>query len=336
MSNAADLITDPRRFGKVAVLMGGRSAEREISLKSGTAVLEALLAQGVDAHGIDVGTDILQVLGKGRYDRAFIALHGRGGEDGVIQGALEMLGLPYTGSGVLGSALAMDKARSKRVWQSYGLPTPPFAELSGDHDLAGQVRALALPLIIKPVHEGSSFGMTRVTAPAQLPAAWRTASAYHDQVIAEQWIHGDEYTAGIVGRRVLPLIRIETPHVFYDFSAKYDADDTRYHCPCGLDAATERDLQAMALRAFDVLGCSGWGRVDFMRDCGGGTWLLEANTVPGMTDHSLVPKAARQAGMDFGHLVWRILETSLGGGTGRGQAVAPGHAPGDIPREVRG
>lgn len=336
MSTAADTSVDPRCFGKVAVLMGGWSAERDVSLNSGTAVTRALLALGVDAHGVDVGPDILTVLERGRYDRAFIMLHGRGGEDGMIQGALEVLGLPYTGSGVLGSALAMDKSRAKRMWQAHGLPTPPFAELTDERALAGQVGALVPPLVVKPVHEGSSLGMTRVADADGLQAAWRTARAYHDQVMAEQWIEGDEYTAALLGRRMLPLIRIETPRRFYDFKAKYDAADTRYHCPCGLDEATEARLQSMALKAFDVLGCGGWGRVDFMCDRTGAPWLLEVNTVPGMTDHSLVPKAARQAGIDFNELAGLILETSLvRDGSRRGGAAAGPAGDGDR-RKVRG
>ncbi len=304
-------VTDAHRFGKVAVLMGGQSAERDVSLNSGGAVLRALQAQGVDAHGIDVGHDVLRVLETGGYQRVFIMLHGRGGEDGVIQGALETLGLPYTGSGVLGSALSMDKLRTKRLWLSHGLPTPAFAQLTADGDLAAQVQDVGLPMILKPVHEGSSFGMTKVQDMSKVRTAWQAACAFDDTVLAEHWIDGAEYTMGIVGRQALPLIRIETPRTFYDFKAKYDANDTLYHCPCGLDAVTEQTLQAMALQAFDVLGCSGWGRVDFMCDAGGRPWLLEVNTVPGMTDHSLLPKAARQAGMDFNAVVWRILETSL-------------------------
>lgn len=304
-------VSDPRRFGKVAVLMGGQSAERDVSLNSGGAVLRALQAQGVDAHGIDVGRDVLQVLEAGGFERVFIMLHGRGGEDGVIQGALETLGLPYTGSGVLGSALSMDKLRTKRLWQSHGLPTPPFAVLNAGAELLSQVQGVGLPMILKPVHEGSSFGMTKVLDMSQLHAAWQAASGFDDTVMAEHWVDGREYTMGIVGHQALPLIRIETPRAFYDFKAKYDADDTLYHCPCGLDTPTEQALQAMAVKAFDVLGCSGWGRVDFMCDAAGLPWLLEVNTVPGMTDHSLLPKAARQASMDFNTLVWRILETSF-------------------------
>ncbi|HKJ23087.1 MAG TPA: D-alanine--D-alanine ligase [Gammaproteobacteria bacterium] len=335
MSVSRDNLGDPRRFGKVAVLMGGWSAEREISLRSGAAVTDALRAVGVDAHGVDVGADILAVLDRGRYDRAVIMLHGRGGEDGVIQGALEVLGLPYTGSGVLGSALAMDKSRTKRLWQAHALPTPAFVELDAEGDLAGQVGVLTLPVVVKPVHEGSSLGMTQVTETGQLQAAWQAARVYHDMVIAEQWIDGDEYTAAVIGREVLPLIRIETPRRFYDFTAKYDAGDTLYHCPCGLDEPTEKRLQAMALKAFDVLGCSGWGRVDFMCDRSGDAWLLEVNTVPGMTDHSLVPKAARQAGIGFNELAGRILETSLGEDR-RQRGGAPQDPTGGVPDSARG
>lgn len=299
------------RFGRVAVLMGGCSAEREISLKSGTAVLAALRGQGIEAEGIDAGPDVIRRLEAGRYDRAFIVLHGRGGEDGTIQGALETLGLPYTGSGVLGSALSMDKLRSKRVWQGCGLPTPAYAVLDADTDLAAAVGGLRLPLILKPAQEGSSLGMDVVKDAAQLRGAWETAARYDAVVIAEEWVAGAEYTAAVIGRDVLPLIRIETPHPFFDFAAKYTAEDTRYYCPCGLSPAAERALQGLALQAFDALACTGWGRVDLMCDRQGRPWLLEVNTVPGMTDHSLVPKAARQAGMDFPALVRRILALSL-------------------------
>lgn len=325
-------IHNPRQFGKVAVLMGGQSAERDISLKSGTAVLDALVDEGVDAHGIDAGPHIARELEQGRYDRALIMLHGRGGEDGMIQGALETMGLPYSGSGVLGSSLAMDKIRAKYLWQSHGLPTPPFVELGGAKDITAQCSGLEFPLIVKPVHEGSSFGMTKVTDASQLVSAWRDAASFDQGVMAERWITGHEYTAGILGRQVLPLIRIETPRTFYDFKAKYDTDDTRYLCPCGLDEETEARLQSMSLRAFDVLGCSGWGRVDFMCDDDGDPWLLEVNTVPGMTTHSLFPKAALRAGMDFNEMVWRILETSMvesEGAAARGGGTDDAAAPAD-------
>jgi len=304
-------IKNAARFGKVAVLMGGRSAEREISLRSGDAVLQALRRKGVDAHAVDAQADVLRRLEAGGFQRAFIVLHGRGGEDGVIQGALETLGLPYTGSGVLGSALSMDKLRSKQVWLGAGLPTPPYAVLEESTDFDAVVRELGLPLMVKPAQEGSSIGMTKVVAAAELHAAWRCAAEYDECVIAERWITGAEYTASILGREVLPLIRLETPRAFYDYQAKYHADTTRYLCPCGLDAEREGQLQALALKAFAALGGSGWGRVDFLCDEGGAPWFIEANTVPGMTDHSLVPMAARAAGLTFEELVWRILETSL-------------------------
>lgn len=297
-------------FGKVAVLLGGQAAEREISLKSGAAVLAALQRLGVDAHPIDPGPDLLEVLRAGAFDRAFIVLHGRGGEDGQVQGALHTLGLPYTGSGVLGSALGMDKHRSKLVWRGCGLPTADSVLLREERDLPAAA-ALGFPLMIKPVHEGSSIGMARVETLDALADAWRAACGFDALVLAERWIAGAEYTCAILGREALPLIRLETPHLFYDFEAKYHAGTTRYHCPCGLDDATEQRLRTLALDAFDALGASGWGRVDFMLDEAGASYLLEINTVPGMTDHSLVPMAARVAGLEFDALVWRILETSL-------------------------
>jgi D-alanine-D-alanine ligase len=294
-------------FGKVAVLMGGLSAERPVSLKSGAAVLAALQRRGVDAHGVDVGRDIVPVLAQGGFDRAFIALHGRGGEDGVIQGLLESLGLPYTGSGVLGSALSMDKVRTKQLWQAVGLPTPAGADLHAGTRWDDVVKTLGLPLAVKPVREGSSIGTTRVERREQLEPAWRAAAQFDDRVMAEPWIQGPEYTVAILAGVALPVIRLETPRGFYDYNAKYEADDTRYHCPCGLDVAEEQRLQALALRAFESLGAYGWGRVDVMMDAHGNPWLLENNTAPGMTDHSLVPMAARAAGIDFDELVWRIL-----------------------------
>lgn len=305
-------ITDAAAFGKVAVLMGGQSAEREVSLKSGKAVHAALSQRGVDAHAIDADGDVLRVLADGRFDRVFIALHGRGGEDGVIQGALEALHLPYTGSGVLGSALGMDKLRSKWVWQSVGLDVPAFAVVDAHTDMPALVRRLGLPLMIKPAREGSSLGVSKVKDAQEAPAAVAAALKLDDIVLAEQFIRGGEYTCAILGREALPVIRIETPREFYDYEAKYFADDTRYLCPCGLPEAQELALQAIALRAFDALACRGWGRVDFMIDDQGKPWLIEVNTVPGMTDHSLVPMAARQAGISFDELVWRVLETSVG------------------------
>ena len=327
---------DPKRFGRVAVLYGGWSAEREVSLKSGRAVLEALQASGVDAHGIDAGHDVVEQLKAGGYDRAFIVMHGRGGEDGVIQGALELIEMPYTGSGVMASALGMDKLRTKQLWIGAGLPTPAFRVLESTADAEETGRSaesipglrpagaashpnavpegvvLALPLMVKPALEGSSIGMSKVRAAADLPAAFAKASGF-GPVLAEQFIEGGEYTVAILGGQALPPIRLETTHDFYDFDAKYIADDTRYHCPCGLPPEAEEELKGLALSAFRAVGASGWGRVDVMRDGDGRFWLLEINTVPGMTDHSLVPMAARAAGMDFGELVWRILETTLEG-----------------------
>lgn len=303
---------EPGQFGRVAVLMGGRSAEREISLKSGTAVLEALQGEGVAAVGVDTGGEgFLQQLAEGGFDRAFNVLHGRGGEDGVIQGLLQTLGLPYTGSGVLGSALTMDKLRTKQLWIGMGLPTPRFLAVRSQTDLERAVDEVGFPLMVKPSREGSSIGMAKVEAAADLERAWRAAQAYDDWVLAERWIQGPEYTASLVQGQALPLIRLETPRSFYDYEAKYAADTTRYHCPCGLPEGEERAMQALALEAFEATAASGWGRVDFMMDGAGRPWLIEVNTVPGMTDHSLVPMAARAAGMEFGALVLRILETSL-------------------------
>jgi D-alanine-D-alanine ligase len=303
---------EAREYGKVAVLLGGDSAEREISLLSGGAVLDALQAAGVDAHAVDAAApDLLEQLTRGGFDRAFIALHGRGGEDGVIQGLLETIGMPYTGSGVLGSALGMDKLRTKQIWQSAGIPTPAFSILPDAVAVARARDALSYPVIIKPAHEGSSIGVGKVDSPDDLPAAWEQAARYDDSIIAEQWIDGVEYTAGILHDTVLPLIRLETPNIFYDYAAKYQADTTRYLIPCGLDSAREAELQSLSLTAFRAVGASGWGRVDFMLDAAGQPWFIEVNTVPGLTDHSLVPMAARAVGTDFAALVCRILDTSM-------------------------
>ncbi|MCB1877568.1 MAG: D-alanine--D-alanine ligase [Chromatiales bacterium] len=302
---------DPKSFGKVAVLYGGRSAEREISLKSGAAVLNALRDRGVDAHGVDPDQDVAASLRTAGFDRAFIVLHGRGGEDGVIQGALETAGIPYTGSGVLGSALGMDKLRCKAIWASTGLPTPRYRVLHEAPDSEAVVAELGLPMIVKPAHEGSSIGMSKVETVEALTPAWETARRYDSVVFVEQWIQGKEYTASVLGGEALPLIRLETPHQFYDYDAKYFANTTRYHCPCGLPASQENELRTLCLRAFEAVAASGWGRVDLMVDGDGRPWLIEVNTVPGMTDHSLVPMAARVAGLDFGDLVLRILETSM-------------------------
>ena len=317
-------------FGKVAVLMGGPSAEREVSLKSGRAVLDALRRRGVDAHGIDVDHDILDVLARGRFDRAFIALHGRLGEDGVIQGALEVMGVPYTGSGILASALAMDKWRCKQFWQGCGVPTPAYELIRLDTNFQSVVDRLGLPLFVKPAREGSSLGVTKVVDGGALEGACRTAARFDDVVIAEQAIVGMEVTAGILGTLDLPLIRLEAASDFYDYEAKYVRDDTQYHCPSGLSARDESRIQAVARAAFATLGCSGWGRVDIMLDGKGEAYVLEVNTVPGLTDHSLVPKAARQSGIDFDELIVRILQTSDADGEHRtpeggfsGPAVVP-------------
>jgi D-alanine-D-alanine ligase len=303
-------VTQAQGFGKVAVLMGGTSAEREISLKSGAAVLAALRRRGVDAHAVDPDRRVLQSLQDGGFDRAFVILHGRGGEDGVIQGALETIGMPYTGCGVLASAIGMDKFRCKLLWQGLGLPTPPFALLRGEEDLAAAA-ALEFPQMVKPVHEGSSIGMARADDAAGLRAAWEDAARFDTLVLAERWISGAEYTCAVLGGEALPVIRLETPRGFYDYAAKYLADTTRYHCPAGLSHADEARFRALALEAFAAVGGRGWGRVDLMADAAGRPWLLEVNTAPGMTDHSLVPMAARAAGIDFDELVWRILEQTI-------------------------
>lgn len=311
MSDALQSSFDPEVFGRVAVLFGGKSAEREISLKSGQAVLEALQAAGVDAFGIDVGDDILQRLAAERIDRAFIILHGRGGEDGSMQGLLECAGIPYTGSGVLASALAMDKLRTKQIWRSLGLPTPPHAVLTCESDCHDAAAELGFPLIVKPAHEGSSIGMAKADSVESLIAAWRSASRYDSQVLVEQWIQGPEYTVAMLRGQVLPPIGLGTPHSFYDYEAKYLASDTQYRIPCGLDPAGEEALKSLTARACEALGVRGWARADVMQDADGRFWLLEVNTLPGMTDHSLVPMAARAAGLDFRQLVLAILADSL-------------------------
>ncbi len=290
--------------------MGGWAAERDISLLSGNAVLQGLLSRGVDAHAVDVDRNIVELLGDGQYERAFVVLHGRGGEDGVIQGALEILGLPYTGSGVLGSALGMDKYRCKLLWQGMGLPTPAFAMIHQESDLE-TVAEIGFPMMIKPVHEGSSIGMCKVDNPGQLHLAWQSAARYDSAVLAEAWIEGSEYTAAIMGDLPLPLIKLETDNLFYDYQAKYESNETRYLLPCGLDVQQETELQQLALSAFRGAAATGWGRVDLMLDQEGEPWLIEVNTVPGMTDHSLVPMAAKAAGMDFPELVWQLLAQTL-------------------------
>lgn len=295
-------------FGKVAVLQGGRSAERAVSLKSGSMVLAALREKGVDAHAFDPAERPMDVLSQEGFARAFIALHGRFGEDGTVQGALELLGIPYTGSGVMASALAMDKWRTKLVWQSCAVSTPRCELLHADGNFAAVAGRLGLPVMVKPANEGSSLGMSKVRTAAALAEAYTLAARHDALVIAEQFIDGVELTAGILGRDTLPLIRLETPRDFYDYEAKYVADDTRYIIPCGLPAAAEATIRAEALRAFDALGCRGWGRVDVMLDRAGKPHFLEINTAPGMTDHSLVPMAARHAGLSYEDLCLRILE----------------------------
>jgi D-alanine-D-alanine ligase len=298
-------------FGKVAVLMGGRSAEREVSLMSGGGVLKALRAKGVDAHAFDPSERDLADLQREGFARCFIALHGRGGEDGTLQGALEFMGIPYTGSGVLGSAIAMDKWRTKMIWLANGLPTPRYRMLAANDDWTSVAQDLGLPLIVKPANEGSTLGLTKVTDAVQLPGAYELAAKkFHDMALAEQFIDGPEFTASILGDRVLPLIRIEAPQGNYDYQNKYFTDDTKYHCPCGLPADQEAALQALALRAFGLLGCTGWGRVDLLLDASGGAQLLEVNTSPGMTGHSLVPMAARQVGISYEDLCVKVLETA--------------------------
>jgi D-alanine-D-alanine ligase len=297
-------------FGKVAVLLGGKSAEREISLMSGNGVLKALRSKGVDAHAFDPAERDLFELKREGFARCFIALHGRGGEDGTVQGALEMLGIPYTGSGVLGSALAMDKVRAKLVWQASGLPTPAYELLDKDSDLRGVAGRIGLPLVVKPAEEGSSIGITKVRVAGDIEEAYALAINYDSAVIAEKCIEGPEYTASIVGDVALPLIRIEAPQGNYDYQNKYFTDDTKYLCPCGLPGRQEESLKALALDSFEVLGCAGWGRVDLMLDAKGEPWLLEANTSPGMTGHSLVPMAARAVGISYEDLCVQILEGS--------------------------
>jgi len=293
-------------FGKVAVLFGGTSAERDVSLNSGSRVLAALQGQGIDVHPFDPASQTLDDL-KG-YDRAFIALHGRHGEDGTIQGALEVMHIPYTGSGVLASALAMDKFRTKLMWQAAGLPVPEYALLTADSDFAEIEEQLGLPLFVKPAREGSSIGVTKVKARGELKAAYEEAARHDPLVIAEKGVMGGEYTVGIVGDEVLPIIKIVPATEWYDYEAKYNRDDTQYLCPCGLPEAKEMEIRKGALEAFRILGGRGWGRVDFLMDEEGNHYYLEVNTAPGMTDHSLVPMGARVAGMEYPALVRRVLE----------------------------
>ncbi|BCK88679.1 D-alanine--D-alanine ligase [Sideroxyarcus emersonii] len=302
------------KFGKVAVLFGGRSAERDVSLKSGSAVLAALQRSGVDAHAFDPAQRELAELKQERFDRVFIALHGRFGEDGTVQGALELMGIPYTGSGVMASALGMDKWRTKLVWQAAGMPIPDYEMLTERSDWVGVVQRLGLPLFVKPANEGSSVGISKVKRVEDLPAAYAEAAKHDKLVLAERFIGGGEYTAAILNGRALPVIKIEPANEFYDYEAKYLRDDTRYLCPCGLSAEQEGEMQHLAQLGFALIGGQGWGRVDFLRSEDGKPYLLEVNTSPGMTDHSLVPMAARQAGISFEQLVLQVLE---GAGIGK-------------------
>lgn len=303
---------NPNAFGRVAVLMGGSSSEREVSLDSGRNVLGALVAGGVDAFAVDGIPALRELLEKGGIDRVFNILHGHrgGGEDGVLQGLLEACGVPYTGSDVLGSALSMDKIRSKQVWLSLGLPTPRYVRLNKGDDVHAAARALGLPVIVKPACEGSSVGVSRVFGEADLQAAVELAARYPGELLMEQLIEGGEFTVGILDGRALPSIQIVPKGAWYDYEAKYVSDDTQYLCP-GLHGTAEAELGALALAAFDALGCRGWGRVDVMRDREGRNWLLEVNTAPGMTSHSLVPKAARQTGLEFEDLCLAILAQTL-------------------------
>ncbi len=300
-------------FGRVAVIYGGDSAEREVSLKSGKAVLNGLLNAGVDAFGLDYHGKVEQLISGEKFDRAFLALHGRGGEDGVIQGVLESLGVPYTGSSVAGSAIAMDKTRSKYLWQGMSLPTPRFGYVDEFRPamITQLVSLLGFPLAVKPAHEGSSIGVYKVRSQSELERAVEGALALDQQVLLEQWIEGEEYTIGILDGKALPVIRLRTDHVFYDYEAKYESDDTQYFLPSGLTAEEEKSVGNLAQRAFESLGCNGWGRVDVMRDSKGRFWLLEVNTIPGMTDHSLVPMAAKAAGLSFEELVVTILNQTI-------------------------
>jgi D-alanine-D-alanine ligase len=308
---AARSARNPQQFGRVAVIYGGTSTEREVSLKSGAAVLAALLRRGVEAFGFDPREQPLQELLSAGTERVWIALHGPGGEDGTLQGALECLGLPYTGSGVMGSAIGMDKLRTKRLAQAAGIATSDYVELTGEQDLEAALTRLKLPLIVKPATQGSSVGMTKVERAQDFAAAYRVAAAVDHSVLAESWISGAEYTVSILNGEALPSIRIKPATTFYDYEAKYLRNDTQYFCPSGLSRPAEEHLAQLGLAAFAAVGADGWGRADFMMDSTGRPQLLEVNTVPGMTDHSLVPMAAKAAGISFDELAWRILESSF-------------------------
>lgn len=315
-------VRDAAAFGKVAVMLGGSSSEREVSLKSGRAVLEALRGRGVDAHAWDPAERGMRPFIAEGFDRVWIALHGPGGEDGTLQGALEWLGIPYTGSGVLASALAMDKLRSKRLFRAAGIDTPDFRIVRSRLDGAAAADEIGFPLVVKPVSQGSSIGMTKVFDASDLEGAVELALRYDGVALAERCIVGEEITVAVLQGEALPSIRIETPRAFYDYRAKYESDRTRYICPGTDDAGLERRYRELALSAFDELGCTGWGRVDLMRARNGDPEVLEVNTVPGMTSHSLVPMSARAARMDFPELCWRVLETSMRAQTSSGELGA--------------
>ena len=303
-------LNNPEQFGRVAVMMGGSAAEREVSLRSGAAVYKALKAKGVDALAVDVTGNPIEALAGQKFDRVFNIIHGRGGEDGVLQGVLEVLGIPYTGSGVMASALTMDKLRTKLCWQGYGLVTPKWHVLKDETDLDDCIEKLGFPMIVKPAQEGSSIGMSKAGNREELQKALTVAAKYRCDVYAEAWVTGKEYTVAVLDDEALPVIRLETPHAFYDYEAKYQATTTEYHCPCGLNRDQEQFIKDLAVTACKAVGVKGWGRVDVFINDLGQYQLIEVNTVPGMTDHSLVPMAAKQAGIDFEELVWRILETS--------------------------
>lgn len=302
---------DPKEFGKVVVLMGGNSAEREISLVTGNNIVAALKNYGIDVVPLDVQDDVIAQLIKLKPSRAFIALHGPGGEDGSIQGLLEYMGIPYTGSSLAACAVTLEKTLTKLIWLSVGIPTPRFRIVADIEAAIAVMQDFGLPLCVKPTNDGSSVGVTKVTVPEQLTDAFNKAYAFNQSVMIEPWIEGAEYTVGILGDTPLPVIQIQTPRTFYDFEAKYNEDSTRYLCPSGLPPQQEKELQTLSLRAFQVLGCSGWGRVDLVADRSGNYYFLEVNTVPGMTDHSLVPKAAAAIDLSFEDVVIEILSYTL-------------------------
>ncbi len=305
------MLQQAESFGRVAVLMGGSSAEREVSIKSGTAVFEALKRQGVDAIAIDVKENPIEALVGKAIDRVFNVIHGRGGEDGVLQAVLEVLELPYTGSGVMASALTMDKLRTKLCWQGAGLETPKWFILNNEKDIDVCIEKLGFPVIVKPAQEGSSIGMSKANNKDELNKSLETAKHFQCDVLVEAWVQGDEYTVAVLNGEALPVIRLETANEFYDYEAKYQSNSTQYHCPCGLTQQQEEGLKKLAVEACNVVNVKGWGRVDVFIDEHGRSQLIEVNTVPGMTDHSLVPMAAKVAGCEFDELVWRILETTV-------------------------